>query len=87
MQPEEIGPDFITTVGFPELADANDLVVLFPSTVSRALSGNPLGCFNWSGYLGDLLFEEFATKDAVQMKGVYNIMARNRIHICTAFTH
>ena len=76
MQPENIGTDFITTIGFPELADANDLVVLFPSTIGSLLAGNPNGCFNWVGYLGDLLFNEFATKEAVQMKGVFNMMAR-----------
>ena len=53
-QPEEIGSEFIETAGFMEVADSNDMVVLFPSTVARALIANPYGCFNWYGYLGDL---------------------------------
>eukprot|EP00095_Tigriopus_kingsejongensis_P003179 maker-scaffold91_size383040-snap-gene-1.32 protein:Tk03179 transcript:maker-scaffold91_size383040-snap-gene-1.32-mRNA-1 annotation:"hypothetical protein DAPPUDRAFT_194537" len=76
MYAQSIGTDFITNSGFLELADANHLIILFPQTVPKMLSGNPAGCFNWFGYLDDLLFEDFAKKDAKQMKGIYDMMAR-----------
>ena len=53
-QPELIGSEFIETAGFMEVADSNDMVIIFPSTIARALIANPNGCFNWIGYLGDL---------------------------------
>ena len=49
-----IGSEFIETAGFLEVADSNDMVIIFPSTIARALIANPYGCFNWFGYLGDL---------------------------------
>jgi hypothetical protein len=51
------------------------LFVYLFQTVASVLDGNPLGCFNWFGYLGDLLGQEFATKDAVQMRAMYNMLA------------
>ena len=51
MQHQVIGTDFITNAGFIEIADANNIVVLFPQTIAKTLSGNPNGCFNWFGYL------------------------------------
>ena len=54
-QPELIGSEFIETAGFMEVADSNDMVIIFPSTIARALIANPGGCFNWFGYLGDLV--------------------------------
>ena len=50
-----------------EVADANDMVVLFPSTVARALIANPYGCFNWYGYLGDLGRQSRAPSTTVQI--------------------
>ena len=36
--------------------------------------GSESGCFNWSGYLGDLEDNDFAKKDAVQMRGIYRLI-------------
>ncbi|TRY67557.1 hypothetical protein TCAL_03306, partial [Tigriopus californicus] len=76
MQFEEIGTEFIRRAGFIEVADANNLVILFPQTIARTLTGNPYGCWNWFGYLNDLLYEEYATKNAKQMKGVYQMLTK-----------
>jgi hypothetical protein len=40
------------------------------------LIGNAYGCYNWYGYLNDLLFQKYATKEGPQMAGCYNILAR-----------
>ena len=42
LQPELIGSEFIETAGFMEVADSNDMVIIFPSTIARALI--ILGC-------------------------------------------
>lgn len=38
--------------------------------------GNPTGCWNFLGYLGDLSNGAFATKDATQMRGIYKMITR-----------
>ena len=78
LQPELIGSEFIETAGFMEVADSNDMVIIFPSTIARALIANPGGCFNWFGYLGDLvrqfgvfpIFCHFLISLNVGLKGV-----------------
>ena len=71
-QPGLIGSEFVETAGFMEVADSNDMIILFPSTIARAFipgpvpGANPGGCFNWFGYLGDLFFNEFGSREAEQ---------------------
>ena len=76
MQAENIGSDFILTAGFTEVADANDLVVLFPSTAANAEVGNESGCWNVFGFLGDLRDNVYASREGKQMSAAYNILAR-----------
>ena len=70
-----LGTDFITDSGLEEVADANNIIIMFPQTIKQT-GGNPFGCFNWFGYNSDLLGGAFAKKDAIQMKGVYDMLAR-----------
>ena len=72
---DELGTDFITDSGFEEVADANNIIIMFPQTIKLAL-GNPFGCWNWFGYNSDLAGGDFAKKDAIQMKGMYDMLAR-----------
>ena len=44
--------------------------------IKKSLGGNPYGCWNWFGYLSDLMGEKYAQKDAVQMLGVYKMIER-----------
>ena len=46
-----IGDDYATMCGYNELADLNDIVMLYPQTVKSPLVPyNPNGCFDWWGY-------------------------------------
>ena len=46
---QEIGDVYVVNAGYLEVAEANEIIVLFPQAVSTALS-NPNGCFDWWGY-------------------------------------
>lgn len=77
MGDEYIGTDFIDTAGFIEVADANNIVLLFPEVRSTGmLGGDPLGCYDWFGYTGGQFSGAFATRSAPQMKGSYDMIAR-----------
>lgn len=45
---QEIGDVFVKNAGYLEVAESNDIILLFPQVVSTALS-NPNGCFDWWG--------------------------------------
>ena len=74
MGAEIIGTDFMTTAGFIEIADANDMVILFPMIHAKAI--NTGGCWNWFGYLNDLFGADYAKKNAEQMLGMYQMLQR-----------
>ena len=63
-----IGSDFILNAGFTEVADANNLVVLFPSTAANAEVDNESGCWNFFGYLDDLKDNLYASKEGKQVR-------------------
>ena len=67
-QAENIGSDFILTAGFSEVADANDLVILFPSIAANAEVGNDSGCWNVFGFLDDLEGNVYASREAKQVR-------------------
>lgn len=49
-QREEIGDVYARNAGYLETAELNNIVVLFPQTISQLVTGNPNGCFDWWGY-------------------------------------
>jgi hypothetical protein len=57
------------------MADTNNIVLLLPQIQSNLLV-NPNGCWNWFGYLGDYPSAAYATKHAIQMKGIFKMIAR-----------
>ena len=59
------------TAGFTEVADANDLVVLFPSTAANAEVGNESGCWNAFRFLDDLEGNVYASKEGKQVGTVW----------------
>lgn len=62
-----VGDTFATKAGYLEVAELNDLIVIFPQvSPSLVLPTNPMGCWDWWGYSS----LSYATKSASQMSGV-----------------
>jgi len=71
-----IGDSFIRNSGFLAVADASDMILLFPQVRPLASAGNGNGCWDWWGYLGEAQGHAFATKAGRQMKGVAAMVER-----------
>ncbi|CAL8116699.1 unnamed protein product [Orchesella dallaii] len=59
-------------IGMLEVAEANNIIVLFPQAAPNILVGNPNACWDWWGYLG----ANFLNKDGAQMKAVHAMQLR-----------
>jgi hypothetical protein len=44
----EIGNIYAVHAGYLEVAELNDIIVLFPQAIKQAIS-NPQGCWDWWG--------------------------------------
>ncbi|ODN02872.1 Poly(3-hydroxyalkanoate) depolymerase C [Orchesella cincta] len=71
---------YATKTGFMEVAEANNIIVLFPQAAPNIIAGNPNACWDWWGYLN----ANFLNKDGAQMKAVHDMM--NRVSTCEAST-
>jgi predicted peptidase len=76
MSTDNIGTEFLENSGLLEMAEANQIVMLFPQIKNNMFFGNPHGCWNTLAYLGDLDGGAFATKNAVQMHGIKKMIER-----------
>lgn len=63
---ETVGPSFVQNSGINEWADTNNILVLYPQTISSYLPYNPYGCWDWWGYTGS----NYAIKSAPQMTAI-----------------
>jgi len=63
---------YATKTGFLEVAEANDIIVLFPQAAPNIVAGNPNACWDWWGYLN----ANFLNHDGAQMKAVHGMMER-----------
>ena len=62
-----VGDVFATKAGFLEVAELNNLIIIFPQVrPSLVLPTNPMGCWDWWGYTT----KDFANKFGPQMIGV-----------------
>lgn len=61
----------MVNAGYLEVAEANDVIVLFPQAVSTAIA-NPNGCFDWWGYNDD----NHEQKTGGQMSAIYDMLKR-----------
>ncbi|MEL6520787.1 MAG: poly(3-hydroxybutyrate) depolymerase [Pseudomonadota bacterium] len=71
------GDRYITTTGYMEWAEANDLIVLFPQADGDDNNEvqNPDGCWDWWGYSAeDYSNPDYYTQDAVQIKAIHNML-------------
>jgi poly(3-hydroxybutyrate) depolymerase len=57
--------------GLNEWADTNNIIVLYPQT-TKLSSTNPLGCWDWWGYLSS----DYAVKSAPQMDAIMAMVAQ-----------
>jgi poly(3-hydroxybutyrate) depolymerase len=47
----DIGTEFVEHIGMNEVAEANDLFVLYPQAIKSYVNpSNPEGCWDWWGY-------------------------------------
>lgn len=74
----DIGDKFFTTTGYNELADSNNILVLYPQVQASALIPyNPKGCWDFWGYSSSNPFEpDFYSKQGPQMAAVKAMLDR-----------
>jgi Poly(3-hydroxybutyrate) depolymerase len=73
-----IGDRYYTTTGYNELADTNNLIVLYPQAEpSEGIPYNPKGCWDFWGYSSpDQVHPNFYSKQAPQMAAVRGMFKR-----------
>jgi poly(3-hydroxybutyrate) depolymerase len=73
------GNRYMTTTGYNELADTNQLVILYPQVegVDDGLTQNPEGCWDWWGYSSDTPTRpDYYSKNAVQINAIHGMLQR-----------
>lgn len=76
---EQIGDLFYAKTGYNEVADANNIIVLYPQvTTSQVVPMNPEGCWDFWGYTSPFVptMPSFYKKSAVQMAAVKAMLDR-----------
>jgi len=71
-----LGNNYINNSGFLEAAQQHNVIMVFPQIRHSVLQGNPSGCWDWWGYLGDEARFQYATKEGRQMKGIAKMVER-----------
>lgn len=73
------GNRYYTTTGYNEMADANDLIILYPQAegTDSAVSQNPEGCWDWWGYTAeDPQNPDYYSKQAIQIQAIHRMLQR-----------
>ncbi len=73
------GNRYITTTGYNHMADANNLIVLYPQATGDDdnQAQNPDGCWDWWGYTSiDPKKPDYYSKNAVQIRAIHNMLER-----------
>ncbi|MEV0399632.1 PHB depolymerase family esterase [Actinoallomurus sp. NPDC050550] len=65
-----VGDRFLADAGLNEYADTNHMIVLYPQATAVS-SGNPQGCWNWWGYLGDTAYD---AQGGAQLETIMNMV-------------
>jgi poly(3-hydroxybutyrate) depolymerase len=75
---KEIKDDYYTETNYNDIADINDIIVLYPQAeVSKTVPLNPLGCWDFWGYSStDQSNPDFYTREAPQMKAIVKMVKR-----------
>lgn len=73
------GNRYYTTTGYNEMADANNLIILYPQAegTDSSREQNPDGCWDWWGYTADDPEEpDYYSKKAIQIQAIYRMLQR-----------
>jgi len=73
------GNRYITTTGYNEMADANNLIVLYPQALGDDdnQAQNPDGCWDWWGYTAkDPKDPDYYSRDALQIHAIHAMLER-----------
>ncbi len=75
---DAIGERFVRSTGYNELADTNQLIVLYPQVRTSSLYPyNPAGCWDFWGYASINPYQpDFYSKRAPQMAAIRDMLAR-----------
>ena len=63
---EFIKQQYVQDTGYNGIAEANNIIVIYPQCGKNVLKDNPNGCFDWWGYSGT----DYAVQSAPQMTAV-----------------
>ncbi len=72
------GNRYYTTTGYNEMADANNLVILYPQAQGDdGATQNPDGCWDWWGYTSkDAEHPDYYSKQAIQIQAIHRMLQR-----------
>lgn len=73
------GNRYFTTTGYNELADANNLIVLYPQAqgTDNGATQNPEGCWDWWGYTSaDAREPDYYSQQAIQIRAIHGMLQR-----------
>ncbi|MCB1887822.1 MAG: hypothetical protein KDH20_09470 [Rhodocyclaceae bacterium] len=73
------GNRYYTTTGYNEVADANNLVILYPQArgTDSPTTQNPDGCWDWWGYTAeDPSNPDYYSKNAIQIRAIHRMLER-----------
>lgn len=72
------GNRYVTTTGYNEIAESNDIIVLYPQAegTDNGRIQNPDGCWDWWGYSCKDANALYYSRDAVQIKAIHAMLDR-----------
>lgn len=73
------GNRYITTTGYNEMADRNDIVVLYPQAegIDDGQTQNPEGCWDWWGYSSPSAEQpDYYSQHAIQIRAIHRMLQR-----------
>lgn len=73
------GNRYFTTTGYNQIADSNNLIILYPQAQGIDSDGvqNPDGCWDWWGYTSeDPENPDYYSKNAIQIQAIYRMLER-----------
>lgn len=73
------GNRYFTTTGYNQMADSNDLIILYPQAegIDDGTTQNPDGCWDWWGYTcTDAEHTDYYSKQAIQIRAIHGMLTR-----------
>jgi len=73
------GNRYVTTTGYNQIADSNNIIVLYPQAeaIDDGATQNPDGCWDWWGYSSpDPERPDYYSKEAIQIHAIHEMLCR-----------